>query len=209
MAVLTIYEEDLRIAQALLRKDEATSKSFWYKDCYPLFLSIFKNYETGCLDCLEFMNEIYLLVLTPSPSTGRCQLENYKGESSLKTWLKTVCLFYCYRQHKLALLTPKFEPCTDNSEFSDTEGDRNDAIFGSTQIDFSDIERNDVLTIIGMMPNRRYARLIELRHVEMLSDSDTAEALGMTLANYYNKHRLAKEQFKNIYRKEADYGTHL
>lgn len=207
MNVLTTYDDDLQIAHALLQKDNAVSKSFWYRDCFALFMSIFKNYDTGCTDCMEFMNEIYLLVLTPSPATGKCQLENYKGESSLKTWLKTVCLYYCYRQHKLASLMPEYEPIRTNDEFSESDGDRMEGVFGSTMIDLSDVDRDDLLAIVAMMPNKRYARLMELRHVEQFSDSETAEAMGMTMSNYYNKHRLAKEQFEKMYRKEANYGT--
>ena len=35
------------------------------------------------------------------------------------------------------------------------------------------------------------------------SNEETAEILGMTMDNYYNKHKLAKEQFAKILRKEG------
>ena len=56
------------------------------------------------------------------------------------------------------------------------------------------------------MPNRRYSQLIRLRHVELRTDKETAEALGMSMDNYYNKHRLAKEMFEKTLRKEECYG---
>ena len=38
-----------------------------------------------------------------------------------------------------------------------------------------------------------------------MSNEETAEALGMTMANYYNKHKLAKEQYAKACRKEEAY----
>ena len=68
------------------------------------------------------------------------------------------------------------------------------------------MNRMDIETLIGMMSNERYRRIIQLRYVEHLSNEETAEALGMTMANYYNKHKLAKAQFLSVSRKEASHG---
>ena len=54
-----------------------------------------------------------------------------------------------------------------------------------------------------MMPNLRYRNLIELRYVKEKTNEETADILGMTMDNYYNKHKLAKAQFCNILRKEG------
>ena len=78
--------------------------------------------------------------------------------------------------------------------------------YGSSEIDFSRMNRMDIVTLINMMPNERYRKIIYLRYVEHLSNEETAEALGMTMANFYNKHKLAKAQFVNVSRKEAHNG---
>jgi len=57
--------------------------------------------------------------------------------------------------------------------------------------------------LLDMMPNRRYSQLIRLRYVEEMSNEDTAKALGMTMDNYYNKHRRAKMQLYEIINKET------
>jgi hypothetical protein len=44
---------------------------------------------------------------------------------------------------------------------------------------------------------------MELRYIEEKTNEETAIVLGMTMDNYYNKHRLAKAQFSNILRKEG------
>lgn len=93
-----IYDEDLRIAQALINRDETITRSYFYRHCYPLFKSVFDHYYTNCNNCKEFIDEIYIVVLAPNKKTGKCQMENYRGESTLTSWLKTVCLFYCYKR---------------------------------------------------------------------------------------------------------------
>lgn len=201
MKVKHIYYDDLQLAQALIRRDEQITRKYFYQKCYPLFKSIYDNYYTDCNCCKEFIDEIYLVVLSPSSITGKCQMENYRGESTLASWIKTSCLFYCYRHFELKKKVPKFEySFTLNEVFSDN--DRNDSIYGSIDIDFASLNHNDALIILGLMPNKRYSELIRLRYLEQRTNEETAKMLGMTMENYYNKHKLAKEQYLRIYRKE-------
>lgn len=99
---------------------------------------------------------------------------------------------------------PKCEPI---SPFKDDENeestDRTDSIYGSYDIDFDSLNRQDALAILGLMPNKRYREIITMRYLEQKTNEETAEALGMTMDNYYNKHRLAKEQYERVWRKEA------
>ena len=57
---------DHAIVQALLRHDDRVTREFFYRKCYPLFKSVYDNYHTDCASCVEFINEIYILLLTPS-----------------------------------------------------------------------------------------------------------------------------------------------
>lgn len=90
MEIKKIYTEDLQIAQALIQRDNTVTRKYFYQHCFPLFKSIFDNYYTDCTDYKEFIDEIYIVVLTPSKATGRCQMENFRGESTLTSWIKTV-----------------------------------------------------------------------------------------------------------------------
>ena len=38
---------------------------------------------------------------------------------------------------------------------------------------------------------------------QLKTNEETAKELGMSMENYYNKHKLAKEQYERIYRKEV------
>lgn len=203
MIVKKIYSQDLRIAQSLINKDEQITRKYFYQQCYPLFKSIYDNYYTDCENCKEFIDEIYIVVLAPSKATGKCQMENFRGESTLTSWLKTACLYYCYKQFELKEKMPKYERIRPSMKNEDDDSDRNDAIYGSIEIDFTNLDRQDALTILKQMSNKRYSELIRLRYLEQMTNEETAKALGMTMENYYNKHKLAKKQYEQIFRKEA------
>ncbi len=203
MVVKKIYKEDLRIAHSLINRDEQITRKYFYQQCYPLFKSIYDNYYTDCINCKEFIDEIYIVVLAPSKITGKCQMENFRGESTLASWIKTACLYYCYKQFETKEKMPKYErlPYTNVKDNDDTS-DRDDANWGSIEIDFASLCRNDAHTILGLMPNKRYSDLIRLRYLEQMTNEETAKRLGMTMEIYYNKHKLAKEQYLKVYRKE-------
>ena len=112
---------DLEIRDAILRRDNFVTKEFFYKRCYyKPFKSIFDNYYTNCKSCKEFIDEIYILILTPGKKTKKCQLENFNGESTLKTWLRSVCLYYCYGQFRLAERDPIHHAVSsDTKKFDD------------------------------------------------------------------------------------------
>lgn len=206
MNTIQLYSEDLNIAKALIRHDEGVTKHFFYRQCYPLFKSIFDNYYTDCTCCKEFIDEIYILVLAPSRTTGKCQMENFRGESTLTSWLKSVCLFYCYKRFEKRENFEKISVLHHSSENKSIDSDSLLEKYGSSEIEFDNMNRMDIETLIDMMPNERYRRIIQLRYVEHLSNEETAETLGMTMANYYNKHKLAKAQFVSVSRKEASHG---
>lgn len=197
-----IFTEDLLVRDALLKRDSKVTLDYFYKQCYPLFKSIYDNYYTDSTCVMEFINEIYLLVMTPSKETGHCQLENYKGESSLATWLKTVCLFHCYHHYQHKERMPIVEIVVPESRDDDDYADRFLDNSYSTTMDLASIERADLDVIIDSMSNERYRSIIRLRYVEQRTNEETAEALNMSMTNYYNKHKLAKEQFVKALRKE-------
>ena len=204
MEVKKIYQEDLQIAKALIKRDNLVTRKYFYQQCYPLFKSIYDNYYTDCANCKEFIDEIYIVVLAPSKTTGKCQMENFRGESTLTSWLKTACLYYCYKKYELKGRMPIYEPLIFlNHQEKDDDSDRDEEKFGSIEIDFNNLNREDALVILKRMPNKRYSEIIRLRYLELLTNEETANELGMTMDNYYNKHKLAKAQYIRIHRKEV------
>ena len=189
---------DHDIVLALLQRNERVTREFFYRKCYPLFKSVYDNYHTDCSSCMEFISEIYVHVMTPRKDSGLCKLEQFKFQSTLYTWLKTVCLFYCYKKYERK---QKFSTNRISEKFDD-EGVRINAIPGSVNMNISSMEDYDAETILQLMPNRRYSQLMRLRYVIGHTNEETAQLMGMNMNTYYNKHKLAKEQYLKTLKKE-------
>lgn len=184
---------DQEIAQAILRRDTFITKEYLYKKCYPLFKALFDNYETDCVNVKEFIHEMYAFLLTPGRNSHICPLATFRAEGSLLSWLKLVGRTYC-----CARFRKKKKLKVELIDINDIYG----SFQPSLNFDMSAINRMDVERLLQLMPNKRYSQLIKLRYMLSYSNELAAQALGMSMANYYNKHKLAKEQFVRIYNKE-------
>lgn len=192
---------DYDIVQALLRHDSQITKDFFYVRCYPLFKSVYDNYHTDCSSCFEFINDIYIHLMSPNSETGLCRLERFKFQSTLFTWLKTVCLFYCYKRYNRKNKVP-FVPIEEKKEDGSV---RSGLIHGSIDMDFTSLHDTDVKMILRLMPNRRYSLLMRYCYLEGKSYEEVAQMLGMNMNTFYNKHKMAKMQFLKTLRKEEMY----
>lgn len=196
------FERDFFIAKAIMQRDVKVTLDFMYKECYPMFKALFNQYYTDCQSCKEFIDEIYTIIMTPGVKTGYCPLSNYRGESSLKTWIRNASLSYCYNRFKKRINTIQMPSA------SDEVGGKNLTIIeiaGSEMMDMSEIYRQDEETIqkcvIQRMPNKRYRELMWLYMIEKKCHKEIAQTMGMTMPNYYNIRKLAKDQYEAI-RKE-------
>lgn len=208
-----IYLEDIEIAKSLIDRNnkverERITKSFYFEGCLGIFQSFYYNFFTDC-ECLkELINEVYVAVMAPNAS-GKRKIEDFYGESTLKTWIRTVCLHYCckkYKRGKTGPVVAPLHPSAGENEKKDGGSDRNDSVDGSIDIDFSSMNRLDVETLLNLMPNTRYRQVIRLRHLKQWSNEDTAKELGVSMDVYYNVHKRAINQFKEVCRKEEYHG---
>lgn len=188
--------ENERLAvEALLRRDPVITRQVFYVQCYPLFKAVYEKYYTDCTDCIEFINEIYVYLLTPRNPSGRSYLESFSFKCHFVHWLKIVAETYCRQLYKKK--KEIFEESLDATDRFTPEPD-------SLEIDLSSLNAMDVCTLLSLMPNERYRQIIRLRYLEDRSMDDTAAALGMTMDNFYNKHRLAKQQFLAVWQRERN-----
>jgi len=198
--------DDRMIVNAILLRDQRVTQQYLYIKCYPLFKSVYDNYYTDCQSCIEFINEIYVHLLMPNKNTNLCKLQSFQFGSTLTTWLKTVAVYYCYehyrRKEKISFVEEKIEA-------EGYQSDRFSQFAASMYIEESIMSRNDIETILRLMPNKRYSMIIRLRYLEGLSNEETASALQMSMDNYYNKHMRAKKQFNETVNKEGRYGKLL
>ncbi|MBP3548392.1 MAG: sigma-70 family RNA polymerase sigma factor [Alistipes sp.] len=183
---------DKEIVSAILGRDTRITRLYLYEKCYPLFKARYDKYYTDCESCVEFINEIYIYIMTPGVKTGKCYLSTFGFSCSLTCWLKIVAENYCHQLFKKRL---------EIVDAPERLGDRKMSEPYSPNIE--SLNRHDVEVMLGLMTNDRYRELIRLRYVEEKSNEETAEILGMSMDNFYNKHKLAKEQFAKVLRKEG------
>jgi RNA polymerase sigma factor (sigma-70 family) len=184
---------DREIVAALLARDRGITEAYFYRKCYPLFKACFDSYYTDCETCIEFINEIYLYLMLPNPATQRSYMQNFSFRCSLTNWLKIVAQTYCHQLFKKK--GAFFEDSLD-------DGDRFTQIADSRP-ENGTFDRSDLELVLQMMPNVRYRELIRIKYLEGCSNEETAERLGMTMDNFYNKHLLAKKQFITALKKEG------
>ena len=189
----TIIQElsDQEIVEAILKRDKNVTVFILYQKYYPLFNAIFNKYYTDCENTIEFINQIYVLILTPGKISHKAPLSTFNYRCSLGIWLKLVAENYCKQSFKKKL----------NKDDSLIEGDRKTICQTSPNID--SLNKHDIDVVLQNMRNRRYREIIRIRYLEEKSNEETAILLGMTMDNYYNKHKLAKEQLVNELRKEG------
>ena len=185
---------DREIVAAILRRDRAITEAYFYRKCYPLFKACFDCYYTDCETVVEFINEIYLYLMIPCKGSHTSYLENFSFRCSLANWLKIVAQTYCYQL---------FKKKGDFFEESLDDGDRFSEILVSISTELSHFDSEDLNRVLQMMPNLRYREIIRLKYVDELSNEEVAKRLDMSIENFYNKHLLAKKQFKTALRKEG------
>ena len=182
---------DKRIVSSLLRMEQLPTAEFLYGKTYPVFKSLYDRYYTDCAEVIDFIHEIYVDFIEPRPISKLCKLETFNFKCSLKNWVGVVAIRYCYHKYKKQIQT---EELKDSDSFSVSEP--------SILTDMGTLNREDVETIINMMPNERYQKLIRYRYLDELDNEETAEKMGMSMENYYNKHRAAKVQYVQAFLKE-------
>lgn len=185
---------DQEIVQAILDRDTFVTKEYLYKKCYPMFKAIHSRYYTDCETTVDFISEIYVYILSVQPQTGICKLAGFKFMSSLYSWLKVVSLNYCHCLYARRMDVNNNHNIDDDRELIEDL---------SVDLDVSRLDKRDVQALLMQMPNIRYRKLIELRYVQEKTNEETATALDMTMQNYYNKHKLAKDRFYAVLRKEG------
>lgn len=185
---------DQEIVAALLARDTRVTKEYLYGKCFPLFYAVYSKYYTDCESPVELINEIYLDILMPKGNAAECKLEKFGFRCSLTMWLKIVAENYCR-----SLFAKKIDFSRDIL----TDSDRNDFESQSLDLNMKQLNVDDAHVILASMPNARYRELIRLKYLEEKSHDETAAALGMSMDNYYNKHRLAKQQLCAALKKEG------
>ena len=186
---------DQEVVQALLDCDKDITYNYLYKKCYPLFKSIYNDYYTDCENCIEFINEIYTLIMIPGKKSGKIPLANFSHKCTLTFWLKRVAINHCKRKYKRK---PRLTVASDL-----TREDSMRQFGGTEEIDLSSVNKEDVKKIIDQVKPERFRQIIIHRYLEEKTNEETALLLNMSIDNFYNKHLIAKSKVIGILKKEG------
>lgn len=182
---------DPQMVEALLAHLSIETNEFFYGKAYPLFGALYSHYYTGCAEVVDFIHDIYIDIIEIKKETKKCKLQSFRYQCSLKNWIGIIAIHFCHARYKHRIDT-----------VSSDVNDRFDNKTPSVLANISTLERYDVERILKSMNNERYRQIIRYRYLEGLSNEETASLLGMSMDNYYNKHRLAKVQYLIAIRKE-------
>lgn len=199
----TIDENNLKkltdgeIVHALLKRDPAVTRWFFYKKCYPLFKAAFKKYKPSFEEHrilieneLDLIHEIYSHVMFPGEN-GKCALETFGYSSTLTNWLKVVTKNYCLQCIKLKpVVTTLVKINLDGDNFIPNEP--------SIEIDGYTLTLNDVEKVINMVHVPRNRRILYIHYIEKLTSEEATVELGITKAAYDNALSRAKKEFHEI-----------
>lgn len=186
---------DQEVVKAILNHNKTITYEYLYKKCYPLFKSIYNKYYTDCENCIELINDIYVKIMSPGKKTGKIPLANFGFRCTLTSWLKLITENHCKGLYK-----KRINASSDIQTIS-----KKDLPHELVYIDIETLSLNklDVSKVIEQITPERYKLIIQYRYIDEKTNEETAEALNMTMLNYYNKHKLAKAKVINILRKEG------
>lgn len=186
---------DQEVVKAILKRNKTITYEYLYKKCYPLFKSVYNKYYTDCENCVELINDIYVLIMSPGKKTGKIPLAHFGFRCTLTSWLKLVAENHCKGLYKKRI------NATNEIQTISKMGVPSNLV--TVDIENLNLNKRDVSKVIEQITPERYKLLIQYRYIDEKTNEETAEALNMTMLNYYNKHKLAKAKVINILKKEG------
>ena len=132
----------------------------------------------------ESINDVCILLL----EEGYLRLKKYKGHASLKTYISIIVYHYFLKEaiKEQKWRERKYTIDIDIEEKMPVESIDTD-------------EKIRVEKTIKRMPNKRYKFILYKTFYENKKPNEIAEELDISIAVYYNKFRLAKKQFEQVY----------
>jgi RNA polymerase sigma factor (sigma-70 family) len=187
---------DLKLLDRIISGDKNAAEYLICIRCIAIieyYLRCF--FDKDQMELEEAINEIYLFLA----ENDWHRLKQFAGRNgaSLKTYISTIVRNY--------FLNEKYKM---EKSLVEKEG-WNDSIIDKIPDDNMDFEKSMDLQIrvketMKRMPNKRYKFILYQNYFENRTPKEIAEKLGISLAVYYNKFRLAKKQFEEIYKNVSE-----
>lgn len=182
---------DQEIVQALIERDNAVTRQFFFVKCRPLIASIIRNIYSYPVDYDEMVSVLYEYLM----ENDAARLRQFQFRSSIYLWIKiTAIRLFIARRGRVIDETSKEPPYRRPEE--------SEVVDPAFDID----NKMDLQTMLELMPNRRYADVIQQVIINAVPPEQYALQQGITLANLYNLKKRAMQAFTRIALTYYSYG---
>ena len=167
---------DQQIRDALIARNNKVTQEFFYGDCKPLFLSIIRKVFSYPVDYDEFVNEFYVYLM----ENDSYRLRQFEGRSSIYQWMKVIAIRYFILKRNKMIDDTSCDPLIDMAAQTIAIDDENK--IGA---------KLDINHMLKLMPNKRYAYVIQRLILDGEESVKVAEELRTNVDNLYNIKRRA------------------
>lgn len=159
---------DKEFIDALLSRNQRVTREFFYQKCRPLFLSIIKKLFDKPIDYDEFVDEVYILLMEDDAR----RLRQFDYRSTICQWMKTVVIRYFLAKKDVVVI--------------DVESKESLLDYVSESTEEESSAKEDVKRLLSLMPNKRYAYVIQRLMLGEAPPKDVAKEMNISVANLYN-----------------------
>lgn len=177
-------ENEKRIIEGLISRDEKVTNDFFYAQCKPLLSSVAREVFMEDMDYDRIIDSLYNYLTADNGAVLR-QFAGKGNKSTIYKWLRNTAKAY-FQKIKKEALTDSFnrQPlCRENvGEPADKAQKKN--------------KEMDVAALLDMIELERDRLVLEKIDVEGVSYDDLAAQTGLSKANLYNIRKRALERLK-------------
>lgn len=182
---------DQQIIEGLINKDKYITEEFFFERCKPLFCSIIRTVFGHKVEYDELVNELYLYLMADNAS----KLKSFRFGCSVFQWLKVVAIrFFIKLRDRGGVIEDESQEA--HYEYLDK------ATMGTEKYDNA---REDLIRLLGVMPNQRYAYVIKRLVLDDMEPEQLSKEMGITVANLYNIKKRAIRQLTQVALKDIRY----
>lgn len=171
MTALGTYEEDLRLAQAIIARDEQATRAFFYEDCRGMLTLIMSKVFDYDVEYDELVNALYLYIM----ENDAYRLRQFRGRSSIYLWLRTTATRFFIQYREQVIDDTTHEPLLMGAEEPAEDQDDNE-----------DEDIRLMRRAFDQLPNRRYAYVLQRLVIDEAPPLNVAAEMGITVDNLYN-----------------------
>lgn len=176
-------ENEKKIIEGLISRDEKVTKDFFYAQCKPLLSSVAREVFMEDMNYDEIIDGLYNYLT----ADGGAVLRQFAGKSNKSTiykWLRNTAKAYFQKIKK----EPVIDSCSKKSLCLENVGEPAEKVRKNKEM--------DVAAILDMVELERDRLVLEKIDVEGVSYDELAAQTGLSKANLYNIRKRAFERLR-------------